>query len=154
MRLVGHSLAVESVSRRRSSQTTLRSPLSLIAAHGYHSSFPVFTPAGQGPCVDTGLAQFRFVGCDEGSSFTRVGPTHVEPPSVDLNSKTSVFELATVPFRLSDITRYRSSAYAPPRGSTTTLPPALTRKHELVSTARPELWPRATQSARPRVPRG
>src|SRR4051812_32623755 len=109
MRLVGHSLATELMSRRRSMNTTFTSPNGPMSTQGNHWSLPV-SSAGH---AETGLHE-RFAGCSDGSSLTRVGPSHVVPPSVDLKRNTSVFELAMVPFRLSDMTRYRSSANAPP----------------------------------------
>src|SRR5436190_2746274 len=87
------------------------------------------------------------VGCCDGSSFTRVGPIHVAPPSLEVNRNTSVFELTRCPLRLSENTRYRSSAKSPPRLSATMLPPAFTRKQLLVRTLRPPC-PRAVQSCR------
>ena len=45
--------------------------------------------------------QSRFGGATEVSLFTRVGPIQVLPPSVERKKKTSTFELAAVPLRLS-----------------------------------------------------
>src|SRR3954469_3311611 len=133
-------------------KTTFTSPNGPMSTHGNHWSFPV-SSAGQVPLTDVGRWQSRLAGCSEGSSLTRVGPSQVVPPSIDLKRNTSVFELRTVPFRLSDITKYRSSANAPPRLSTTRFPPEFTRKHELVKMLRFDC-PRTVQSARPRLGRG
>src|SRR5919199_2419888 len=118
-----------------------------MSIHGNHWSFPKFSAFG-GHVRPTTRPQSRvpcaIVGCCDGSSFTRVGPIHVVPPSFDVKKNTSVFELTRWPLRLSENTRYRSSANSPPRRSTTTLPPELTRKHEFVRTLRLP-WPRFVQ---------
>src|SRR4029450_6091683 len=109
-----------------------------MSVHGNHWSFPklptpphgvVTSPVGCAPGV---RPQSRFGAGTERSSFPRVGPIHVTPPFVDLNVNTSTFELAGVPFRLSSMTAYRSSAKSPPRRSATTLPYELTRKQLFV----------------------
>src|SRR5437867_2874929 len=61
-----------------------------MSIHGNHWSFPKFCavagqtrpatrPQSRVPCAT--------VGCCEGSSFTRVGPIHVAPPSVDRTTR-------------------------------------------------------------------
>src|SRR5439155_27233073 len=111
-----------------------------MSIQGNHWSFPKFS-AVDGHTRPTMRPQSRVpsaaVGCRDGSLFTRVGPIHVMPPSLDVKKNTSVFELTLWPFRLSEKTRYRSSANSPPRLSATMLPPELTRKQLLVSTLRP-----------------
>src|SRR5215210_7320693 len=91
--------------------------------------------------------QSRFTGAVDGSSFTRVGPIHVTPPSVERNRNTSTFELAGVPLRLSSTSAYRSSTNAPPRLSATTFEYELTRKQLFVSVFR-VCAPRGAQSGR------
>src|SRR4051812_21888141 len=123
-----------------------------MSIHGNHWSFPKLTafggqmrPAIRPQSRPPSVATF---GAREGSSLTRVGPIHVVPPSFEVKKKTSVLELTRWPLRLSEKTRYRSSANSPPRRSATMLPPELTRKHEFVRTARWLPWPRRAQSWR------
>src|SRR3954470_21170571 len=110
-----------------------------MSIHGNHWSLPKLS-AVAGQVRPTTRPQSRVpsasVGCRDGSSLTRVGPIQVDPPSVDLNRNTSVFELTRWPLRLSSRTMYRSSANAPPRLSATMFPYELTRKHEFVRTLR------------------
>src|SRR4051794_37908419 len=111
-----------------------------MSTHGKNWSFPKFgaedgqmrfakRPQSRPPSVA------RSAGRD-GSSFTRVGPIQVEPPSLDVNRNTSTLELMRLPLRLSSSTRYRSSLNSPPRLSATTFPYELTRKQLFVSTLR------------------
>ena len=79
-----------------------------MSIHGNHWSFPKFNALG-GQMRPATRPQSRvpsaIVGWRDGSSFTRVGPIQVDPPSFEVKKKTSVFELVRWPLRLSENTR-------------------------------------------------
>ena len=71
-----------------------------MSTHGNHWSFP----NARVQFVSVADVQSRFAGVADASLLTRVGPIHVEPPSVERKKNTSVLELRFVPFRLSEKT--------------------------------------------------